>query len=81
MKNSSLNFDNSNIFRIVQPNILQKDKLNSSFREKNLKKLLDLSFRNKMGALNESEKLIILWPETAIYDLQYVASLPFLKKK
>ena len=73
------NYD-SQIFRIVQPNINQKDKLNSYNLEKNYKKIFDLSFSNKMGSLNASEKLIILWPETAITNLNFISSLPTFEK-
>ena len=77
---TKLSYSDSTMFRVVQPNINQKDKLNSSKIESNFQKIYDLSFKNKMGSLNESEQIIILWPETAIMDLNYLSSLPLYKK-
>jgi len=33
-----------------------------------------------MGSLNESEQIIILWPETTIMNLNYISTLPLYKK-
>ena len=63
LKNSNLITYNSNLFRIVQPNINQNDKLDFSKLEINYKKLMELSFKNKEDLLNTSENLIIFWPE------------------
>ncbi len=80
LKNSDLEEYSNNIFRIIQPNISQKDKLNYNKIQNNYKKMVDLSFNNKMGSLNESENLIILWPETAILSLDHINSYPIFNK-
>ena len=72
LKNLNLEEFDSSVFRIVQPNISQKDKLKSSKIENNYKKLVDLSFQNKMGSLNKSENLIIIWPETSILNTDHL---------
>ena len=80
LNNATTNIHDSKIYRVVQPNINQKDKLDIKKIKKNFKKLIDLSFENKMDSLNASEKLVILWPETAIINLNYISSLPIFKK-
>ena len=80
LKNSTSIIYDSKTFRVVQPNLSQRDKLNFMKFEKNFKKLLDLSFENKKKSLNTSEKLIILWPETAIMNLNNVISLSLFKE-
>ena len=80
LKNSSLSTQDSYVFRIVQPNINQNDKLNSLKLETNYKKLVELSFKNKMDSLNNSENLVIFWPETAIFDFNHLYSYPIFKK-
>ena len=80
LKNSSLIIDNSYVFRVVQPNIKQNDKLDFSKLETNYKKLVELSFQNKMGSLNISDKLAILWPETAILNFNHINSFPIFKE-
>ncbi len=74
LKNSNLEEYSNSIFRVVQPNINQKDKLNYSKIEENYKKIIDLSFHNKMGSLNISENLFILWPETAVLNVDHIKS-------
>ena len=80
LNDADLDYYDSHIFRVVQPNISQKNKLNFDKLEENYKKLIDLSFTNKMGALNISEKLVILWPETAILDSKHLNSYPIFNK-
>ncbi len=80
LNNATINIYDSTIYRVVQPNISQKDKLNTQKIEKNFNKLVDLSFVNKMTSFNASEKLVILWPETAITNLNYLSSLPIFNK-
>ena len=80
LNDADLDYYDSHIFRVVQPNISQKNKLNFDKLEENYKKLIDLSFTNKMGALNISEKLGILWPETAILDSKHLNSYPIFNK-
>ena len=61
LNNATINAYDSTIYRVVQPNISQKDKLNTQKIEKNFNKLVDLSFVNKMTSFNTSEKLVILF--------------------
>ena len=79
LNNSDLTQHSSKIYRVVQPNINQKDKLNPSKFEENYKKLIELSFKNKMGALNISENLVIFWPETAIFDISHIKNYPIFE--
>ena len=65
--------------RIVQPNINQKDKLNFEKLEENYIKLVRLSLKNKMGSLNTSENLIILWPETALFNSNHLKNFSIFK--
>ena len=80
LKNSDLITYTPNIFRIVQPNINQNDKLDFSKLESNYKKLVELSFKNKMSLLNTSENLVIFWPETAVFNVNHLNSYPIFKK-
>ena len=80
LNNLNSSIDNSVKFRVVQPNIKQKDKLDINYLEENFKKILDLSFSNKLGTLNSSENLIIIWPETAITDLNYLSKSKLFNK-
>ena len=80
LKNSNLSTHDSYVFRVVQPNINQKDKLDSLKLETNYKKLVELSFKDKMDSLNNSENLAIFWPETAILDFNHLYSYPIFKK-
>ena len=80
LKNLSQETYTSNIFRLVQPNISQEDKLKFSKLKNNYEKLIDLSFKNKRGALNISENLIIFWPETAISNIDDIFSYSVFNK-
>ena len=76
LKNSDLITYSHNIFRVVQPNIKQNDKLDFSKLENNYEKLTKLSFENR----TESENLIIFWPETAILNFKHLNSFSTFKK-
>ena len=80
LENLNLIIYKPNIFRIVQPNINQNDKLDFSKLETNYKKLVELSFKNKEDLLNTSENLIIFWPETAVLNINHLNSYPIFKK-
>jgi len=80
LNNSNLSTHDSYVLRVVQPNINQNDKLDFSKLETNYKKLVKLSFKNKMGSINAFESLVIFWPETAIFDFNHLYSYPIFKK-
>ncbi|PPR38356.1 MAG: Apolipoprotein N-acyltransferase [Alphaproteobacteria bacterium MarineAlpha6_Bin4] len=80
IKNSNFDIVENKVIRVVQPNISQKDKLNLEKLEENYKAMVELSFKNKMGALNISENLNILWPETALHDFNDLKTYSVFKK-
>ncbi len=60
------NYDNqknreSYLVRIIQPNILQKEKWDRSLYQKNFEKLINLTKKNI-----SNEKTIVVWPEVAL---------------
>ena len=80
LNSSNLTTYSSDVFRVVQPNINQIDKLNISKIENNYKKLMDASFSSKMSSLNKSENLVIFWPETAIFNFNHIYEYSVFKK-
>ena len=84
----SFNFSNSDIkeiendglfIRVVQPNILQKEKWNRIFFEKNFEKLINLSLKDN----NTDIPKIVIWPEAALtlYLNEEIDFLNYLKEK
>ena len=80
LNSSNLTTYSSDVFRVVQPNIKQIDKLNISKIENNYKKLMDTSFSSKMSSLNKSENLVIFWPETAIFNFNHIYEYSVFEK-
>ncbi len=58
-----INKNDNQLIVLVQPNIRQKDKWNLNKREEHLKKLVELSIKNKSDKKDQHK--IIIWPETS----------------
>jgi len=81
LSNSDIkDIENDGLFiRVVQPNILQKEKWNRIFFEKNFEKLINLSLKDN----NTDIPKIVIWPEAALtlYLNEEIDFLNYLKEK